>query len=451
MNTLKWIRQKLKNPLIRFLLLSSAYTIWVAWIKIYFLLLGNIILFDICLTNFINWRFWRKRLPFGKRQSMLAELSDAFIWAALLTIFVRVFMFEAYTIATSSMEKTLRVGDYYIVNKLRYGPRMPLTPITIPFTHNALPFSDNAPSYLPFWQLNYKRLSGFNKIKNYDVVLFNYPEGDTVIRQYPEKSYYSMARQFGIKHMHQYYDLVYRPVDKRDNYVKRVIGIPGDSIQIEQGRVFVNRIPEVTIPGRQFNYNVKSKKQAQDDLYLDRLGVSPYDITFNDYNSIYSFPLTKEMYRQLLKDGYFKAITRFENMDHTKANKQVFPFNDDFPWTEDNFGPVYVPKKHKKVKLTIDNLPLYERIISVYENNVIRIVDDSILYINDVRTNEYYFKMDYYFMLGDNRHNSNDSRYWGFVPENHIVGKATILWLSVDRKEDKSSNIRINRMFKRIH
>ena len=446
----KWIKQKLKNPFVRLLIMSTAYIIWVAWIKVYFLFFGLIVLFDICLTKFINWRFWRKRLPYGKKTSMLTELFDAFIWGALLTIFVRVFLLEAYTIPTSSMEKTLCVGDYIMVSKISYGPRMPITPATIPFTHNVLPFTENKPSYLPYWQLPYTRLKGINKIKNFDVVVFNYPEGDTVISEYPEKSYYSMARQFGVDHIHKYYDLIYRPVDKRDNYVKRVIGLPGDSVWIEHGRVFVNNLPELTISDRQFNYIVKSKQKQLDSIYLLQLGVNNYDVDFNDYNSIYSFPLTKEMYRKLLNDNYFKAITRFENMDDSKVNNQIFPFSDNFRWTEDNFGPVYVPKKHAKVNLTIKNLPLYRRIINVYEKNTLRIEGDSI-FINDMLTNEYYFKMNYYFMLGDNRHNSNDSRYWGFVPENHIVGKAKFIWLSIDRDNYDHDKIRWKRMLKKIH
>lgn len=450
MKPLKWIRQKLKNPFVRLFILSTTYIIWVAWIKVYFLFFGLLVLFDICLTKFINWRFWRKRLPFGKKQSMLIELFDAFIWGAILTIFVRIFLFEAYTIPTSSMEKTLCVGDYIMVSKINYGPRLPITPATIPFTHNVLPFTDNTPSYLPYWQLPYPRLKGFNKIKNFDVVVFNYPEGDTIIREFPEKSYYSMARQFGVKHMHNLYELDYRPVDKRDNYVKRVIGLPGDSVKIEHGRIFVNNLPEITISGRQFNYIAKLKKQQQDNLYLQQLGVNIYDISFNDYNSIYSFPLTKEMYRQLLSDNYFKAITRFENMDDSKVNNQIFPFDDKFRWTEDNFGSVYVPKKHARVDLTIENLPLYERIIRVYEKNTMRIEGDSI-FINDMLTDEYCFKMNYYFMLGDNRHNSNDSRYWGFVPENHIVGKAKFIWLSIDRNNYNRDKIRWKRVLKKIH
>ena len=444
-----WIKQRSKNPYVRLFILSSVYSLWVAWIKVYILLFGIIILFDICLTRFINWRFWRKRLPFGKKQSMITELFDAFIWAAVLTVFVRTFLFEAYSNPSSSMEKTLLVGDYYMVSKMRYGPRMPITPVTIPLTHNVLPFTNNKPSYLSYWQLPYKRLKGFYAIHNYDVVVFNYPEGDTVIREFPEKSYYSMARQFGVNHMHKYYDLVYRPVDKRDNYAKRVIGIPGDSVKIEHGRVFVNNLPEVTISGRQFNYNVKAKSTHQDSIYLEQLGVQFYDLTFNEYNSIFSFPLTKEMYRRLLNENYFKAITKFENLDHSKANKQIFPFDENFPWTEDNFGPVYVPKKYDKVKLTLANLPLYKRIISVYEKNVLEVKGDSI-YINDMLTDEYYFKMNYYFMLGDNRHNSNDSRYWGFVPENHIVGKVKFVWLSIGKEGSRKDKIRFDRMLKPI-
>ncbi len=442
------MRRGVSNPFFKLLLTSVVYTIWVLWLETYWLFFGLIIITDIHLTRFINWRFWRKRLPKGQKHKITTEIFDSVIWAVLIAIFIRVFLFEAYSIPTSSMEKTLLVGDYVLVNKLRYGPRYPMTPITIPFTHNSLPFAKNRNSFISTVQWPYNRLTGISRIKRFDVVVFNYPEGDTVIQELPEKSYYTQIRQYGRNSIKKKYNLLYRPVDKRDNYIKRVVGLPGDTIKIQHGVAYINNIREPFFPGIQYNYSIKMLEEQDTNLF-EKLDISGYDIQINEYNSIYTVPLTRENFHTIIDSGYFKAIVKYENIDPAEANRQIFPFNKNFTWTEDNFGPIEVPRRGFVAQINLDNIPIYERIIQTYEGNKLEIKNNYI-YINDIIKTTYTFKMNYYFMLGDNRHNSNDSRYWGFVPEDHLIGKADLVWLSIDKNKKFPHNIRWNKMFKFI-
>ncbi|MBN1597745.1 MAG: signal peptidase I [Bacteroidales bacterium] len=444
------ILPKVRNPFFKLFVASVIYTFFVIWVGNLWLLSGIIILADLFLTKFVNWRFWRKRKPAGNKYKFTTELFDSLIIAVFLAIFIRTFFLEAYTIPTSSMEKTLVVGDYIFVSKLRFGPRLPITPVTIPFTHNVMPFTKNSNPFFTIINLPYVRLKGLSSPKRGQVIVFNYPEGDTVIKNLPNKSYYQMVRQYGRQYIKNNYELLYRPVDKRDNYTKRVIGLPGDTVQITHGRAYANNHAEELSRGSQFNYSVKSSGSKADTILFQKLDVSLYDINFNAYNSIYSIPLTRDMYHKLVDSSYFKAIVRYENIDPSSVNKQIFPFSPKFYWTEDNFGPLVVPEKNMTVDINISNLPLYERIITIYESNDLRIEYDSSIYINNILTDQYTFKMNYYFVLGDNRHNSNDSRYWGFVPEDHIIGKATMVWLSLDKNKNLFRNIRWNKMFKFI-
>lgn len=439
----------LKNPFTKAALVSLIYILWVIWLGNSWLLLGVIVIADMYLTKFINWRFWRKRYPSGKKHKIGTEFFDAVIIALIMAIFLRVFLIEAYTIPTSSMEKTLTVGDLYFASKVRYGPRLPMTPLTIPFSHNVLPFTENSKSFSTKISFPYRRLKGRKSIRNFDVVVFNYPEGDTVIENFPDLEYYPLARQYGAQYLKNNYRLLYRPVDKRDNYVKRVIGLPGDTVQIIHGRTYVNGNTEPLAIGSQYNYSIKARGTAEDTLLFNKLDVALYDVNYNVYNSIYSIPLTRQKYRTLLDSGYYKAIVRYENSDLSSVTSQIFPHSNNYYWTEDNFGPLEIPGKNITVKLNAQNLPIYKRVISVYEGNHLRLHNDSI-FINGQYTVEYTFKMNYYFMLGDNRHNSRDSRNWGFVPEDHIIGKATMIWLSLDKKNGRFRDIRWNKMFKFI-
>lgn len=438
----------LKNPFFKLLIASVLYTLWVLWLENNWLFFGLIILVDVYITKFVNWRFWRKRIPKGQKHKFTTELADVLIWAVIIAVFIRIFLFRVYSIPTSSMERTLLVGDYILVNKFRYGPRYPITPLTMPFTHNTLPFTKSKKSFISAVELKYHRLKGSSKIKHFDVVVFNYPEGDTVISDMPEQSYYSMVRQYGRNSIVNTKRLIYRPVDKRDNYVKRVIGIPGDTIKILHGTAYINNIEENQAGTIQYNYSVKIL-EASDTSYFNRLDISKYDIRVNEYNSIYTVPLTNGAYHTLIDSGNFKALTRYENIDPTETNRQIFPFDIRYTWTEDNYGPVVVPKRGLVTDINLQNLPIYSRIISVYEGNKLEVYNNQI-YINGIVSYTYTFKMDYYFMMGDNRHNSNDSRYWGFVPEDHIIGKASLVWLSIDKNKKFPHNIRWNKMFKFI-
>jgi signal peptidase I len=448
-NFIPLIFKLLKNRFFLCIFIALIYIAWVFWFGNCWFLIGLIIIFDIFITRFINWRFWRKRTPAGKKYKFSTELIDSLIIAVLLAIFIRTFFLEAYTIPTSSMEKTLNVGDYIFVSKLRYGPRLPMTLIAIPFTHNVLPFTVNSNSFTTWLRFPYRRLSGTSRIKNFDVVVFNYPEGDTVIKNLPDKSYYQMVRQFGKDYIRNNYKILYRPVDKRDNYMKRVVGLPGDTIDILHGRAFINNKPEPLALESQYNYSVKAKGTLNDTLLFKKLNISLYDVNYNVYNSIYSIPLTRNMYHKLIDSSYFKAIVRYENTDPSSVSNQIFPFDIRYHWTEDNFGPLVIPKKGVTIPLTIENLPLYKRIITNYEGNKLEVVNDSI-FINDSLAHTYTFAMNYYFTLGDNRHNSNDSRYWGFVPEDHIIGKAILVWFSIDKNKRWLAKIRWKKMLRRI-
>ncbi len=443
------LKRVLRNPFLKLLLTTTLFTFWVLWLETYWLFAGLIIITDVYLTRFVNWRFWRKRLPKGKKHKWTTELFDSVIWALLIAIFIRIFLFEAYTIPTSSMEKTLLVGDYILVNKVRYGSRLPMTPITIPFTHNTMPFSKKVKnSFSSSTQLPYKRLRGFSKIKRFDIVVFNYPEGDTVIQEMPEISYYYMCREYGVSNVKNKYNLLYRPVDKRDNFVKRVVGMPGDTIKIQHGIAYINNKRETPAIGMQHNYSIKMLDENDTSLF-DTLHISKYDIEPNDFDAIYTLPLTNNQYHEIIDSGYFKAIVKYENIDPTEANKQIFPFDEHFTWTEDNYGPIAIPERGIEIEITPQNLPLYHRILTAYEGNEVK-VKNGFIYINGIVRHTYTFRMNYYFMLGDNRHNSNDSRYWGFVPENHIIGHARLTWLSIDKNKSFPDNIRWNKMFKFI-
>jgi signal peptidase I len=284
------------------------------------------------------------------------------------------------------------------------------------------------------------------------VVVFNFPEGDTVALNVQNQSYYSLIRNYGRARVWQeketFGDIVARPVDKRENYIKRCVGIPGDNIELKNGQLFVNGKEQTHFPGMQKEYIVTTDGTSINKRTLDQLKIAEDDRHVISNNQ-YLFPLTME------NEGKLKAMKNVKSVQATQVSAgnwdpNIFPFSNKYPWNVDNFGPLEIPKKGQTVQLTIDNLPLYQRIIDLYEENDLQVKDDKIL-INGKEATSYTFKMDYYWMMGDNRNNSADSRYWGFVPEDHVVGKAVFIWLSLDKDQPFYNKIRWSRLFSFVH
>jgi signal peptidase I len=340
------------------------------------------------------------------------------------------------------------VGDYLFVSKISYGPKLPNTPVAFPFAHNTMPFSHKK-SYSEKVQWPYKRLAGLTHVKNNDVVVFNFPEGDTVVVEFPDQNYYTLVRRYGRDAILDQYHILARPVDKRENFVKRCIGIPGDTLLITHTSIYINNLPLTDPDNVQYNYYIRTTGQKIEDNKLAGLDITASDQLNDPNEENYVFSLTRSQASGMRNMSNVAKVTRLENTNRNLSYLSYFPYDPVFSWNEDNFGPLVIPKKGMTVNLTAENLPVYRRIIEVYEKNKLD-VKDNIIRINDKPSDTYTFSMNYYFMMGDNRHNSADSRIWGFVPEDHIVGKAVLVWLSVDKNKKSFKKIRWNRMLKKI-
>lgn len=441
------VKAIIKNKFFQFGLSTTIFVLWVIWIGNYWLLLGLPFFYDYHISKKVNWTFWKKRGV--TKRSALIEWIDALVFAVIAATLIRMFFIEAYTIPTSSMEKSLLVGDYLFVSKVSYGPKLPNTPLSFPFAHHTLPLTKNTKSYLEWIKRPYKRLAGFGSIKRDDVVVFNFPEGDTVVMQYPDRSYYAIVRDLGRDYVWRNFDIIVRPVDKRENYIKRCVGIPNDSLKVVAGQLYVNGAKQQPIENMQYNYYVRTNGTPINAKILDDLKISLADRNFNPAGGIYEMPLTTLAYDRIRGLNNVNSVYKYESTNPTMMAKAIFPHSTQHPWTEDNFGPIWVPAKGKTLELNLKNLPIYQRIIDLYEDNDLS-VKDSVIYINGEPATTYTFKMDYYWLMGDNRHNSADSRFWGFVPENHVVGKAVFIWLSLDKDKRFPANIRWNRLFKGI-
>ncbi len=425
------------------------YVLWVVWLGNYWWLFGLIVIFDLTVTKKVKWLFWKKEYKKGEKHNELLDWLDAVIFAVVFVTFINIFFFQAFKIPSSSMESTLYTGDHLFVSKLAYGPKIPQTPLTIPFTHNVIGRKE---SYSTLIQNKYRRLKGFRGVKEGDCVVFNFPNGDTVLTRDPVADYYAMCRIAGKENaIASYGPVKVRPSDKKDHYVKRCVAVAGDTLSIVDGRVYINSNPQEVWPGVQHTYKVVTNGTPVNQKTLEKIGLNTSELRYSAELPGYpEMALTEKMAAEVAKFPNVVSLDRNIDVyppDYPDSYLLIFPFSENFKWTRDNFGPLWIPRKGATVSLDTENLPLYERVIRDYEHHSLEVRDGKI-FVDSVETASYTFEQDYYFMMGDNRHNSLDSRYWGFVPEDHIVGRPALIWLSTDSGKPFPKNIRWNRFFK---
>jgi signal peptidase I len=381
-----------------------------------------------------------------KKKSFVREWVDAALFAVIAATLIRTFFFEAYTIPTGSMEGTMLVNDYLFVSKLAYGPRVPMTPLAVPLVHNTMPLTGGK-SYTEAVEWGYHRVPGFGHVERNDVVVFNYPAGDTVMAEKPEADYYSLCRARSREAVFNNFTIITRPVDKKENYIKRCIAIPGDVLEIKDARVYINGAPNVLFPHSKLNYLVTTNGRMP--------GVDDNIEQGERYNNnIFIYNLENDQVEQVKKAPNVVSVTQFiqypAGVAPTEPAEWVFPLDTaNYKWNRDNFGPLTIPKEGTTVQLTPQNIAIYRRVIRNYEKNTLEEQNGKII-INGKEATSYTFKMDYYWMMGDNRHNSLDSRYWGFVPVDHVVGKAWFVWMSYG-EGGMLKDMRWKRLFHGIH
>jgi signal peptidase I len=457
------IRAVKRTRWIRFTIVSIIFFLWVIWMSNPWLLFWWLLLLDIYITGYIPWSWWKEsKSPIVKT---IMTWVDAIVYALVLVYFIFAFIGQNYQIPSSSLEKSLLVGDYLWVNKTLYGPRVPQTPIHFPLTQHTLPIL-NTKSYLENPQLKYHRLAGIRSIERGDIVVFNYPQGDTVPTMIDPKygDYYAICHQlkasgvedpkdFILRNPDKFGKLIWRPVDRRENYVKRCIGLPGERLKIVNDVVYINGKAIAQPKYVQFNYLIPVSALVTEDVWSD-MGVRKEDyqgaLITDPYTGqqYYNLPLTEEMKAEVEKLPQVSGKLIKESETGLYDLGGVWPLDAPYGWTRPNMGEFWIPQKGKTLHLTLQNLPVYERAIRTYEGNTLEVKDGKI-YINGTATDHYTFKMDYYWMMGDNRDRSADSRYWGLVPEDHIVGSPMLILISFD--EDRAfsdGKIRWNRIFR---
>jgi len=471
----------MKVQWMKFLCVLVLYLLFLYWVKSWWGLLVVPFIFDIYITKKIKWQWWKEAEGPVK---WIMSWVDALVFALVAVYFINLFFFQNYVIPSSSLEKSLLTGDYLFVSKVSYGPRIPQTPLTMPLTQHTLPVFE-CKSYIEWPQWDYRRVKGLGQVELNDIVVFNYPAGDTIMTapQFQADDYYKSCYQNGLEqYISQYnglpdmdslsaadrqafYNVIInagrenikanpqkfgeigtRPADRRENYVKRCVGLPGQTLQIKDHIVYLDGKPNKEPDNVQYTYFVKLRQMLPDELMHD-LGISMEDLTMLNQHGF--MPLTNKAREELTKrKDLVEKIEPVSQVDHDfSLLDQTYPVNHYTGWTRDNYGPVWIPKKGSTLKLDMENIYVYDRPIRVYEGNDLQIKDGKI-FINGKQTNEYTFKMDYYWMMGDNRHNSADSRYWGFVPEDHIVGKPIFIWWSSDPDRSGLSGVRWNRLFR---
>ena len=460
----------------KFIVVLVLYLLFLLWVKSWLGLVVVPFIFDVYITKKIQWQWWRDAEPVGR---FIGSWVDALVFALVAVYFINLFFFQNYVIPTSSLEKSLLTGDYLFVSKVSYGPRKPQTPLTMPLTQHTLPVF-GVKSYIEWPQWKYERAKGLGHVKLNDIVVFNYPAGDTLCagERWQGSDYYQMVYAYGEQllarnagmpkldsmtrvQQRQYFDKVYatgrayimadpdmqqfegiitRPVDRRENYVKRCVGLPGQTLQIKNHIIYLDGKANKEPDNVQYSYYIKLMNNIPDEL-MKELNISQEDITM--LNERRYMTLTNKALKALKAvPGLVQSVSL--NVDNNTS--EIYPLNGATGWTRDNYGPIWIPKRGATLKLTLDNIAIYERPIRTYEGNDLQVRNGRI-YINGKEAHSYTFKMDYYWMMGDNRHNSLDSRYWGFVPEDHIVGKPIFIWWSHDPDHSGFSGIRWSRLF----
>ena len=466
----------MRKQWLKFIVVLVPYLLFLFWLKSWLGLLVIPFIYDVYISRKIRWSWWKDAE--GPVRFIMSWV-DALVFALVAAYFINLFFFQNYVIPSSSLEKSLLTGDYLFVSKVSYGPRIPETPLTMPLTQHTMPVI-NTKSYIEWPQWDYRRVKGLGKVQLNDIVVFNYPAGDTILTEekYQANDYYAMVYSFGqqiyqsqmpnpitpdslspqqqldyfnmlynigrnyiVNNPNEYGSIDHRPTDRRENYVKRCVGLPGQTLQIKNRIVYLDGKANKEPENVQYTYYVKLKADLPDDL-LKELGISGEDLLSLNQNGY--MPLTKKAVKVL---SARKDLVAGIRLNTDAATGEVYPLNAVTGWTRDNYGPIWIPKKGETVQLTLKNIALYERPIRVYEHNQLDVRNGRI-YINGREAHSYTFKMDYYWMMGDNRHNSADSRYWGFVPEDHIVGKPIFIWWSSDPDRRGFSGIRWNRLFR---
>ena len=455
----------------KFICVLVLYLLFLYWVGSWWGLLVVPFIYDVYITKKIKWQWWKDAE--GPVKFVMSWV-DALVFALVAVYFINLFFFQNYVIPSSSLEKSLLTGDYLFVSKVSYGPRIPETPLPMPLTQHTMPLFE-CKSYIEWPHWDYRRVKGLGQVQLNDIVVFNYPAGDTLtadprhqaedfyrncyyygygqweVRPNPDSlsaeqrmeyfgQLYQLGRDLIEKNRQEFGEIITRPTDRRENYVKRCVGLPGQTLQIKDRIIYLDGKANKEPDNVQYTYHVKLKERLDDDI-MKELGITMEDLM--SLNTLGYMPLTNHAKKELEAKGYTESIT--PNIDADEWD--IYPLNGNLHWTRDNYGPVWIPKKGESIELTLKNLPIYERPIRTYEGNKLEVKGGKI-YINDQKTTKYTFKMDYYWMQGDNRHNSLDSRYWGFVPEDHIVGKPIFIWWSSDPDRHGFSGIRWNRLFR---
>ena len=458
----------------KFAVAAVLYLLFLYWVESWWGLLVLPFIFDVYITKKIRWQWWKDSV--GPTRFIMSWV-DAIVFALVAVYFINQFFFQNYVIPSSSLEKSLLTGDYLFVSKLSYGPRIPQTPLTMPLTQHTLPLFE-CKSYIEFPQWDYRRVTGTGKVELNDIVVFNFPAGDTICSapQWQAQDYYQLCYGYGYQaygrevavdsltpqqqwdyfreiyasgrrylgqNRNTYGDIDSRPVDRRENYVKRCVGLPGQTLQIRNRIVYLDGRANKEPDNVQYTYRMKKVADFPDEL-MKELGISMEDLTCLNQNGY--MPLTGKAAGELRKH---RELVRDVTLNTEAVTGDLYPLNGNYGWTRDNYGPIWIPAKGKSINLDMNNIAVYERPIRVYENNELKIKNNQI-YINGRLAKSYTFKMDYYWMMGDNRHNSADSRYWGFVPEDHIVGKPIFIWWSSDPDRKGLGGIRWNRLFNMV-